>query len=119
MPDYGDMALSFPHELIIGDDYRPLVYGRLKDPTGAFYSLSGASGVAKVKTEFGGEVLATPTVTFAQDATSWYFYWALADDVTALLKPQEAYLSVRITFSDGTKKTVVRTQIAIVPDGTV
>ncbi len=119
MPVYADKPVAFVHELIVGDDYRPVVVCRLKDADGAYYSLVGALGIAKLKREFGGQTLLTPTVTFGSDATSDYFYWTAPAAETELLSPMEAALSIRLTFGDGTKKTVIRTLLTIAPDGTL
>lgn len=102
----------YDHELVVGDTY--LVIGRLLDAAGTAYDITGATGVAKVRSEPSGEVLLTPTVSLVTDGSDGYFQWTATAATTAALAPGRAQFALRLTFADGSKRTVVKGSIDIV-----
>ncbi len=112
MADYTADPKQYDHRLVIGDTY--LVIGTLLDSAGAVYDITGATGTAKLRSEPGGQVIATPTVSLYTDGTDGKFQWTIAAATTAGLAPGRARYAVRLTFADSTVKTVVEGTIDIV-----
>lgn len=113
MPTYTAPPQVFDHDLWIGDTYQPAVI-QLLDSTGAAYNLTGASGVCELRTESGGEILLAPTVSLT-DAANGKFTWSSTAVQTAALKPGRAVFGVRLTFGDGTKRTILIGTVTIRP----
>lgn len=105
--------VTWPHQLVIGDTYQPAIV-TLEDDDGAAYNLTGATGVCQIRTEPGGTLLLSPTVSLV-DAANGQFTWISAAASTASLQPQRAKYSVRLTFADATVRTIVEGPITIRP----
>jgi hypothetical protein len=105
---YTAAARQWDHELVIGDTYHPADV-TLKDSAGDAYDITGASGTALITTEpTGGTTLATPTVALVTDGSDGQFRWTVAAATTAALTAgTRAHYSVRLTFADGTKRTIL------------
>jgi len=95
----------FDHELIVGDTYQPAVV-TLVDAADAPYSLVGVTGVAELRERVGGAVVLTPTVTVT-DAAGGSFTWASTAAQTAGLRPDAYNYGVRLTWGDGTVRTIL------------
>jgi predicted alpha/beta-hydrolase family hydrolase len=107
---YTAPPMKWDHELIIGDTYQPATV-QLVDADDVAYPLDGATGECQIRTEPGGELLLSPTVTV--DGTTDTFTWSSAVAATAVLLPQRAKYSLRLTFSDGSKRTVLEGVVTI------
>lgn len=108
---YTSAPQRWDHELIVGDTYQPAEVA-LVDDDGTAVSLTGATGLMQLVDEPGGAVLATGTVTITSGAGGT-FTWAIAAATTASLIPQTAHYAVRITFSDGSIRTVLEGRVQI------
>lgn len=108
---YTSPPVIWHHELVIGDTYSPAVI-RLTDADGDPYDLTGATGVAELRTEPGGMLLLTPTVALV-DADDGQFSWSSTAAATAGLVPAKARYSVRLTFADGSKRTILEGTVLI------
>lgn len=96
---------QWDHTAIVADTYQP-AEARLVDEDGEPYSLAGVTGVAQVRAVPGGAVALTPTVTIT-DAADGRFTWAAAAASTASLQPGDYQYGVRLTWGDGTVRTVL------------
>ncbi len=100
-----------PSTIIIGDTWRlDLVLEDFDEDTRTAtpFDLTGVTGVAKVVTEPGGAVIATPTVTI-DDAAAGEFSLEIDAATTAVLDPDsELRFGVRLTWLTGEVYTVAR-----------
>jgi threonine dehydrogenase-like Zn-dependent dehydrogenase len=101
----------YDHELIIGDTY--IVVASLVDEDGEAYDITGATGTASIATEPGGTELAAPTVALVGAGTLGTFSWTLAAATTAALTAARAQYSVRLTFADASKHTILEGVVQI------
>jgi hypothetical protein len=101
---YTAKARKWDHELVIGDTYRIVV--TLKS-AGVAYDITGATGTCEIRTEVGGTLLASPTVSLVTDGTDGQFQAVLAYATTATLTAQRAQYSARILFADGDRRTII------------
>lgn len=108
---YTAPPVRWDHELIIGDTYQPLT-AALQDGDDAAIDITGATGTMQIRTEPGGALLATGTVTITS-AVDGEFQWSIAAATTAQLQPQRAQYSVRLTFADATVRTVLEGTVQI------
>jgi len=84
----------------------------LQDAAGVAYSLAGASGECVVLSEPGGDTLLSPTVTISGPSTGTFYFSDTAAN-TADLAPQTGQFFIRLTFGDGTKRTILYGKIEI------
>lgn len=108
---YTAPPVQFDHELVIGDTYQPAEV-QLTDGAGAGVSLSGATGEMQLRQEPGAVLIASGTVSIVS-ASEGIFSWSISAATTAALVPGTAQFSVRITFGDGTKRTVIEGTVTI------
>jgi hypothetical protein len=95
----------FDHELVAGDTYQAAVV-TLLDGAGAAYDLTGVTGLAELRERVGGAVVLTPTVTITSPAGG-QFTWASPAAQTASLRPDTYNYGVRLTWGDGTVRTIL------------
>jgi hypothetical protein len=106
---YSADPVRYDHSAVIGDTYQVgvLQVGSVgTDGTVTPYSLAGASGVASVKQVRGGSAVLSPTVTIT-DAANGRFTWSDTAAHTAALSPGDYEYAVRLTFADGSVRTIV------------
>lgn len=113
MPTYTADPQQYNHDLWIGDTYEPVTV-RLVDSTGTAYNLTGVTGACELRTEDGGQVLLSPTVSLV-DAADGKFKWTSTATDTAALKPGFAVFGVKLTWGDGTKKTILFGRVSLRP----
>lgn len=114
---YDAAPVQWDHELIIGDTYAPGVV-QLADTLNAdgtvatAFDLTGATGTCALAPEPGAAAVLSPTVALvvAADGT---FQWTAPASATADLQPGRYRYSVRLTFSDGTKRTIVHGTVTV------
>lgn len=106
MPGYDAPPLRWDHELVIGDTYAPGVVA-LEDDTGAAHDITGATGEVRISEQVGGTVLLSPTWALVGAGTLGTFQWTDTAANTALLQSGRYPYAVRVTFSDGSKRTVL------------
>lgn len=102
---------KWDHNLWIGDTYQPVEVS-LIDSAGVAIDLTGVEGDAQIRTEVGGRVLLEPTVTITDDAGGT-FTWSSPATETAALAAGPAIYSVRLTWVDGTVRTILEGRIQI------
>jgi hypothetical protein len=87
--------VRFDHELIIGDTYRVELVLEDED-TGAAIDLSAVTaGTVKLRTEPGGVVLLTPSVSLADKATG-KIVWSSPNTTTDDLQPGTAVYALQL-----------------------
>jgi hypothetical protein len=110
VPDW--TADPFVHDAvcIVGDTL--LLQFALEDSDGVAHNLSGVTGTASIRTEPGGLSVASPTVTVTSAADGeWEVELAAAS--TASLSPGSYRWAARLTWGDGTVKTVVEGRLTV------
>lgn len=90
--------------LIVGDTW--LLQLTLEDADGVAHDLTGVTGVASVRSEPGGLVVATPTVTVTSADDGEVEVTMPAED-TAEMVPGNFRYAVRLTWPDGVVRTIV------------
>lgn len=107
--------IVFNHSLRVGDTYQPtwvqLTVG------GEVVTLEGASGTWSLRREAGGLVLADGEVLVNE--VSNVFSWVAAHAATAALAEhagEMARFALRLTFGDGTRRTVIVGDVELMPE---
>ncbi len=108
---YTAPPMRYDHELIIGDTY--LTIAELVDSAGTAFDATGATGVALISTETGGTVLESPAVALVTDGTDGAVQMSLTAAETAALTAQDALFFMRLTFADGTVRTVLEGRVTL------
>jgi hypothetical protein len=105
-------ADPFTHDttLIVGDTW--LVEATLEDASGVPHDLTGVTGEASIRSEPGGVVVATPTVSVTS-ATDGEFSVSVPATTTADLAPGSYRWAARLEWGDGTIKTVVEGRLTV------
>lgn len=103
---YTSPPQRWDHELIVGDTYRPGVVV-LEDSTGAAHDISGSTGEVQLRTEPGAALALSATYALDTDGTDGRFYWSASAAATAALAPGRYAYAVRLTFGDGSKRTIL------------
>lgn len=100
--------VRWDHDLIIGDTYFPAVAALATDDVAL--DITGATGVAELRAEPGGAVVASPTVALI-DGAAGTFKWALPAATTAIIPARSYLYFVRLTFADGSIRTVLEGRV--------
>lgn len=104
MADYTADPAWFDFTQVIGDTL--LLQVALADAEGVAHDLTGVTATASVLTEIGGASVLDLTVTVTDAAAGEFEVGAAAAD-TAELDPGTYRYAVRITWGDGTVRTVL------------
>ncbi len=96
---------TYDDEILIGDTLTR--EAELLDEDGDAYDVSGATGTCQIRTEPGGTLLASPTVTLPNSGTDGLVRWTLAAASTSALTAQTARWALRLTLSDSTVHTIL------------
>lgn len=112
MADYTADPVSYDHALVIGDTYQPATV-TLTDSTGTPHALTGVTGVCELRSEIGGVLLLSPTVTILTPAANGQFTWASLPAATAALSPGTVRYAIRLTWPSGVVRTVLEGQIVV------
>ncbi len=103
---YTSPPQRWDHELIVGDTYQPAVVA-LTDSEGAAHDLTGATGEVQLRTEPGAALALSATWALVGSGSLGTFTWSASAASTASLAPGRYSYAVRVTFSDGSKRTVL------------
>jgi hypothetical protein len=107
---YAAAPVQIPdHELVIGNTYSGSA--QLYDESGVVYDITGATGVAQVRTEAGGLLLLSPTVTIT--GATGLVSWSSTAAATAALSPGPATLGVTVTFADASVLEICWSRVTI------
>lgn len=107
---FSGVPIGWDHTLQVGDTYLPLAEVTLRDGDGVALNLTGVTGEVQLRNEDTLALVLTPTFALV-DAAAGKFKWSSPPaDTTALSAGRAAY-SVRLTWPDGTIRTIL--------DGTV
>lgn len=112
MAAYTGDPQTYDLPLVIGDTFGPHVV-EFQGDNGAIVDITGATGECEVRDSIGGTLLLSPVVTVNGSGGSFTF--TAAPNLTEPLAEQRAKYSVRLTFLDGTVKTVLEGDVDIRP----
>lgn len=85
---------------------------QLVDETGAPYSISGSTGVVQIREQPGTAAILEPVYTI-ESASNGEFYWLSPAASTASLAPGVYQYAARVTFSDGSVRTIVEGLVTV------
>lgn len=103
---YDAAPVRWDHELVLGDTYSPGVV-TLVDGADLPLDLTGVEGAAALRREPGDEAVLAPTVEILSPETDGQFRWRSDATDTASLAAGTYRYGVRLTWPDGTAKTIV------------